>query len=123
MARGPILASRAAVLLRALATALHRRIIKVGAVARIDSDVLQDFAFGAEIAVLLGQAVPSRKNAMPTDTVCISNVRWRSLVIERYGDIPTVSGYPCCAWRRVGPDGKEYGSQAARRVVTFPPET
>src|SRR6266568_8153302 len=52
--KGPILASRAAALLRALATALHRRIINVGAVARIDSDVLQDFAFGTEIAVLLG---------------------------------------------------------------------
>src|SRR5436190_17825344 len=52
--KGPILASRAAALLRALATALHRRIINVGAVARIDSGVLQDFAFRAEIAVLLG---------------------------------------------------------------------
>jgi len=52
--KGPILASRAAALLGALATALHRRIINVCAVARIDSDVLQDFAFRADIAVLLG---------------------------------------------------------------------
>jgi len=50
----PILASRAAALLRALATAFHRRIINGRAVARIDSDVLQDFAFRADIAVLLG---------------------------------------------------------------------
>ena len=52
--KGPILAARAAALLRAVATALHRRIIKVSAVERIDSDVLQDFAFRADIAVLLG---------------------------------------------------------------------
>ena len=52
--KGPILASRAAALLRAVATALHRRVINVSAVARIDADVLQEFAFRAEIAVLLG---------------------------------------------------------------------
>src|SRR6266853_950591 len=52
--KGPILASRAAALLRALATALHRRIINVCAGARINSDVLQDFAFRADIAVLFG---------------------------------------------------------------------
>ena len=52
--KGPILVSRAAALLGAFATALHCRIINVGAVARIDSDVLQDFAFRADIAVLFG---------------------------------------------------------------------
>ena len=53
--KGPILAARAAALLRAFATALDRRIIKVSAVERIDPDVLQEFALRAEIAVLLGQ--------------------------------------------------------------------
>ena len=52
--KGPILASRAAALLRAVATALHRRVIDVSAVALIDADVFQEFAFRAEIAVLLG---------------------------------------------------------------------
>ena len=52
--KGPKLASRAAALLRALTTALHRRIIKVSAVARIDSDVFQRLAFWADIAVLFG---------------------------------------------------------------------
>ena len=53
--KGPILAARAAALLGAFATALHRRIIKVSAVEGIDPDVLQEFALRAEIAVLLGQ--------------------------------------------------------------------
>ena len=41
-------------ILRALTTALHRRIIKVSAVARIDADVFQRLAFWADIAVLFG---------------------------------------------------------------------
>src|SRR5215469_11544955 len=49
-----ILAARAAALLGAFTTAFHRRIINVGAVACIDSDILQDFPFRADIAVLLG---------------------------------------------------------------------
>src|SRR5262249_55533491 len=53
--KGPKLASRAAALLRALATALHCRIIKVSAVSRADADVFQRLAFWADIAVLLGQ--------------------------------------------------------------------
>ena len=52
--KGPILAARAAALLRAVATALHRRIIKVSAVERIDPDVLQEFALRADITVLRG---------------------------------------------------------------------
>jgi hypothetical protein len=48
-----ILASRAPALLRAITTALRRRVINVRAVAGIDSDVLQGFAFQADIAVLL----------------------------------------------------------------------
>src|SRR6202011_438201 len=49
----PILASRTAALLRALATTLRRRIINMGMVALIDSVVFQDFSFRADIAVLL----------------------------------------------------------------------
>ena len=48
----PILASRAVALLGAVATALRRRIIKMGVVALMDADVFQDFAFRADIAVL-----------------------------------------------------------------------
>ena len=49
-----MLASRAAALLRAVATALRHRIIKVSTVARIDADVFQRLAFWADVAVLLG---------------------------------------------------------------------
>ena len=50
----PILASRAAALLGALATALGRREVNMCVVALIDSGVFQDFAFRTDITVLLG---------------------------------------------------------------------
>jgi len=70
--KSPILTSRAAALLGAFATALHRRIINVCAVARIDSDVLQDFAFRADIEVLLGYV------GELVDAVEISRPIWRT---------------------------------------------
>src|SRR5678809_1092026 len=49
----PKLGSCAEVLLRAVATALHRRIIKMSAVVRVDSHVFQGFAFRTDVVVLL----------------------------------------------------------------------
>jgi len=62
----PILASRATALLRALTTALRRRIINMGVLALIDSGIFQNFAFGAEIAILLGHV------SEPIDAIEIS---------------------------------------------------
>ena len=67
--QGPILASRAAALLRAVATALHRREINVSAVALVDTGVFQEFALRAEIAILLGHV------AEPVDAIEVSRRR------------------------------------------------
>jgi hypothetical protein len=56
----PILTSRTAALLGALATALRRREVNMGVVALIDSGAFQDFAFRADITTTFGSILDSR---------------------------------------------------------------
>src|SRR5215469_8655249 len=81
----PILASRAAALLRAVATALLCRVINVSAIAWIDAHVFQGLALRADIAVLLGQVselVDAIEIARPIGIFFHPDVRSDAAVIQ-----------------------------------------
>src|SRR5580765_8912243 len=92
----PILASRTATLLGALATALRCREINMCVVPLIDSGVFQDFAFRADITVLLGH-VGELVDAIQISTLPIAiffhpHVTYDAAVLEPLQKFPVAVG-------------------------------
>src|SRR5579863_7152849 len=92
----PILASRAATLLRALATALRCREVDMCVVVLIDSGVFQNFAFRADITVLLrhvGELVDAiQVRRLPLGIFFHPNVTCDAALIEPLQHFPIAVG-------------------------------